>query len=306
MSQAVDVNTYTLPFMATKTPHRDPYEAILPTNPANSQKGKVIIITGGSSGIGAAAARVWAQAGAEGVVVTARGAPALQKTAGELQSKYPATKILAIPGDITSEADVKNLYGSIQRTFGRPADFLMNNAGYLEDGNLIGETPADAWWKSFEINLKGAYNMTQQFIQSQPNPKEPQGTIMTISSGRAGLTNVGGSSYNIAKLAEQRLNEHLQLEYPTLRVFTSMPGIALTGMVEEFWLPYAKDHVELTGMLALYLAQPRADFLKGSMVSVNWDVDELEQHKQEILEKKALQASWMPVLPLNGGKGLSA
>jgi NAD(P)-dependent dehydrogenase (short-subunit alcohol dehydrogenase family) len=305
MSQ-VDADAFTVPFMATKTPRRDPYEAILPTNPANSQKGKIIVITGGSSGIGAAAAKVWAQAGAEGVVITARGASALQKVASELESSYPATKILAIPGDITSNEDVKNLFASVQKTFGRAADFLLNNAGFLEDNKLIGETPADVWWKTFEINVKGAYNMTHQFIQSQPNPKEPQGTILTVSSGRAGLNTVGGSSYNIAKLAEQRLSEHLQLEYPTLRVFSSMPGIALTGMVEEFWLPYAKDHVDLTGMLALYLAQSRADYLKGGMVSVNWDVNELEQHKQEILEKKALQTSWLPILGVNGGKGLGA
>lgn len=292
--------------MATKTPRRDPYEAILPTNPANSQTGKIILITGGSSGIGAAAAKVWAQAGAEGVIITARGLPALEKVANELKSSYPKTKVLAVKADITSNSEVASLFSQIQKTFGRPVDFLLNNAGYLEDDKLIGETSADDWWKTFEINLKGGYNMTHQWIQSQPNPKEPTGTILTVSSGRAGFTGVGGSSYNIAKLAEQRLNEHLQLEYPSLRVFTSMPGIVLTGMVTDFWKPFAKDHVELIGMLALYLAQPRADFLKGSMVGVNWDVEELEQHKEEILEKKALQTSWLPVLPFNGGKGLGA
>jgi hypothetical protein len=97
-----------------------------------------------------------------------------------------------------------------------------------------------------------------------------------------------------------------ELEYPTLRVFTTMPGIAPTEMPTGFWLPFALDHVELTGMLALYLAQPRADFLKGSMVGVNWDVEELEQHKEEIVSKKALQTSWMPILPFNGGQGLGA
>ncbi|CZR51408.1 related to peroxisomal short-chain alcohol dehydrogenase [Phialocephala subalpina] len=303
---SVDPNQFTTPFMATKTPRRDPYEAILPTNPANSQAGKIILITGGSAGIGAAAAKTWAQAGAEGVIITARGLPALEKVASELKSSYPKTKVLAVKADITSNSEVAALFSQIQKTFGRHADFLLNNAGYLEDDRLIGETPADVWWKTFEINLKGGYNMTQQWIQSQPNPKEPTGTILTVSSGRAGLTNGGGSSYNIAKLAEQRLNEHLQLEYPSLRVFTTMPGIALTDMVTDFWVPFAKDHVSLVGMLALYLAQPRADFLKGSMVGVNWDVEELERHKEEILEKKVLQTSWLPVLPFNGGKGLGA
>jgi len=53
--------------------------------------------------------------------------------------------------------------------------------------------------------------MNHYFIQAQPNPKQPTGTIITVSSGRAGLTAPGGSAYNISKLAEQRLAEHLQL-----------------------------------------------------------------------------------------------
>jgi len=85
-----------------------------------------------------------------------------------------------------------------------------------------------------------------------------------------------------------------------------MPGISPTEMANEFWLQFAKDHEDLTGMLALYLAQPRADFLKGSMVGVNWDVDELEQHKDEIVAGKLFQTSWLPILPFNGGKGLGA
>ncbi len=85
-----------------------------------------------------------------------------------------------------------------------------------------------------------------------------------------------------------------------------MPGIVRTAMVTPFFEPYAYDHVDLTGMLALYLAQPRADYLKGSMVGVNWDVEELEQYKEEIEKGKKLQTSWMPVLPVAGGKGLGA
>jgi len=62
-----------------------------------------------------------------------------------------------------------------------------------------------------EINLKGSYIMTHYFIQSQLNPKEPTGTIITVRSGRAGITAAGGLTYNISKIVEQRLNEHLQL-----------------------------------------------------------------------------------------------
>lgn len=53
MAQRFDPDQFTTPFMVTKTKHRDPYPAILPANPSNSQKGKIIIITGASGGIGA-------------------------------------------------------------------------------------------------------------------------------------------------------------------------------------------------------------------------------------------------------------
>lgn len=147
--------------------------------------------------------------------------------------------------------------------------------------------------------------MTHYFIQSQPSPETPTGTIITVSSGRASFTTRGGSMYNITKLAEQRFSEHLSLEYPSLRVFTTMPGIVLTAMVSGAFKQYAQDHVDLTGMLALYLVQERADYLKGGMVSVNWDVEEMEEYRQEIVEKKVLQTTWMPILPVNGGKGLA-
>jgi hypothetical protein len=53
MAQQVDPDMYTIPFQLTKTMHREPYDDILPTNPINSRKGKIVIITGAYGGIGA-------------------------------------------------------------------------------------------------------------------------------------------------------------------------------------------------------------------------------------------------------------
>ena len=53
MAQQVDPDQFTGPFMATRTKRRDPYPAVDPSNPSNSQKGRIIIITGASGGIGA-------------------------------------------------------------------------------------------------------------------------------------------------------------------------------------------------------------------------------------------------------------
>jgi hypothetical protein len=65
---------------------------------------------------------------------------------------------------------------------------------------------------------------------------------------------------------------------------------------------YAKDEAEMTGALSLYLVSSRADYLKGSLTSVNWDLGEMEEKKEDI-EKGELKIKWVPVLPTSGGIG---
>jgi NADP-dependent 3-hydroxy acid dehydrogenase YdfG len=79
-------------------------------------------------------------------VIAARRTDALEKVAAELKTISPSSKILAVKADITSEDQVKNLFASVQTAFGRPADVLLNNAGYLKDDQLIGETTPNDWW----------------------------------------------------------------------------------------------------------------------------------------------------------------
>jgi hypothetical protein len=70
----------------------------------------------------------------------------------------------------------------------------------------------------------------------------------------------------------------------------------------SFFDAYAKDEAEQTGCLALYLASSRADYLKGSLTSVNWDLEEMEAHRADI-EKGLLKIKWVPILPTSGGTG---
>lgn len=65
---------------------------------------------------------------------------------------------------------------------------------------------------------------------------------------------------------------------------------------------YARDEAEQTGALSLYLASSRGNYLKGSLTSINWDLEEMEERKGEI-EKGELKIKWVPVLPTSGGTG---
>lgn len=154
MASKPDPDQFTTPFLLTKTGHRDPYPAISPEKPENSQKGKIIIITGGGAGIGAAAAKVWARAGASGIVIAARRLETLEEVAKDIKASNPASQVLPVKADISLEEDVKNLFASVQKIFGRPADVLLNNAGYLADDQLVGETPVADWWKTFVSILR--------------------------------------------------------------------------------------------------------------------------------------------------------
>ena len=74
-------------------------------------------------------------------------------------------------------------------------------------------------------------------------------------------------------------------------------------MLPKAYEAFAEDEAELTGSFCLYLAQERADFLKGSLTSVNWDVEEVEARQGEVVSGKLLRTSWVPILPCSGGPG---
>jgi len=158
---------YTIPFQLTKKIRRDPYDAIKDI----SATGKIIVITGGGTGIGAvsiynfnfchwhysniteadsrfhqAAAKVWARAGARGVVIAGRRVDKLEETASEIRTlSNGKIEALAVQTDLVRDTDVENLFAQIIKTFGRSPDVVLANAGAVESV-AIGEQNTDDWW----------------------------------------------------------------------------------------------------------------------------------------------------------------
>uniref|UniRef100_A0A8H7NC45 Ketoreductase (KR) domain-containing protein n=1 Tax=Bionectria ochroleuca TaxID=29856 RepID=A0A8H7NC45_BIOOC len=129
-----DPNAFTLPFQLTKTIRRDVYPLLEPTQPELSAKGKTVLITGVSGGIGKAIAESWAIAGASGLVLTGRKGDVLEHVASRVRSLAPpGTKILARTADITSEASVTELWAAAKEAVGK-VDVLINSAGSLNGG----------------------------------------------------------------------------------------------------------------------------------------------------------------------------
>jgi NAD(P)-dependent dehydrogenase (short-subunit alcohol dehydrogenase family) len=140
--------SYTLPFQLTKKIHRSVPPGLSPELPENSAKGKIVVITGGGTGIGAAAARVWVRAGAAGVVVTGRRKEKLNETvrSTDVLNKDGTSKVLGIVADLKVEAEVEALFREVNEIFGRPADVVIANAAQLSENLSLADEDVTTWW----------------------------------------------------------------------------------------------------------------------------------------------------------------
>ena len=137
-----------------------------------SLSGKIIIITGASTGIGAATARCLVKLGCK-VVLTARSADKLAQLAGELG---PAA--LAVPGDVTNEVDVQNIVTQTMDKFGG-IDVLLANAGIYIPGNIYEGSPND-WARLIDTNVTGVMRCVHAVLPKMMAKKS--GDILVTSS----------------------------------------------------------------------------------------------------------------------------
>ncbi|KAF2787996.1 NAD(P)-binding protein [Melanomma pulvis-pyrius CBS 109.77] len=296
MSDQSDINALTLSGQFTPTMHREVYPAIAPTNPANSAAGKSVLVTGATRGIGKVIALSWAKAGAASIVITGRNKELLLLVAAEIKRVSPKTKVAAIPSEAGSEADTKALWAQIKAEIGL-IDVLICNAGVFSEREgfpIAGSIDPAVWWSDMEINIRGPYlhiyNFLQQFLAVG---KEPTGTVIILSSAAASFNAPGMSAYSISKLVVIRLTELLHIEHSGVRTFAFHPGLVPTDMSLDIFASQTIDPPELSGGLSLYLSTPRADFLRGTYVSVNWDVEEMEARAAEINEKRLLNTAFL-------------
>ncbi|CAJ2507087.1 Uu.00g082730.m01.CDS01 [Anthostomella pinea] len=176
-----DPNAFTWPYQLTKQVHRDVYPSLEPTQPELSAKGKTVLITGVSGGIGKWIAESWAIAGASGIVITGRKIDVLEGIATRLRSLAPpGTKVHAQAADITNEASVVALFAAAKEVVGK-IDVLINSAGSLDLGT-IGAIDITKFFNDFQVNVLG----TQA---------EGAGTVVTMTTAAMGTVFPGMAGY---------------------------------------------------------------------------------------------------------------
>ncbi len=186
-------------------------------------QGKVVAITGASRGIGAAAARVFAAAGAK-VALLARSEREIDALAAEIG---PAA--LALRCDVADWASVQQAVATVVQRFGR-LDVLVNNAGTIDPITRLADVDPAAWGRAVDVNLKGVFHGLRAAIPVMR--AQGSGTIITVSSGAARAALEGWSSYCAGKAGALMLTQaaHLEEGPHGIRVLGLSPGTVATEM----------------------------------------------------------------------------
>ncbi len=234
---------------------------------------KTAVVTGGASGIGEATCRAFAGAGASVVIVDVN-----RPAAEALSRELPGSSILTF--DITEEAAVRQALGTL-----KSLDILVNNAGIGLVGN-IEETELADFQRLFRVNVEGMFLVTKYAL---PLLVASHGSIVNIGSV-AGLVGVKRRfGYCATKGAVVAMTRQLSVDYPTqIRVNCICPGTVDTPFVEGYLEKYhrnEKDRVraelnqrqpigrlgkpEEIANLALYLSTKAADFITGSVITID-------------------------------------
>jgi len=188
-----------------------------------SSKPPVAVVTGASSGIGEATAKLLAN---NGYTVIA-GARRLDR----LDALTKADSSIEVHSlDVTDQLSVDNF---VKAVAGREVDLLVNNAGGAFDSSSVLDSDPAVWAKSYEVNVIGAVRMTKALAPSMI--KAGKGHIVIISSTAGHVAYENGGSYVAAKFAERSLANTLRLELngTPIRVTEIAPGMVKT---DEFAL----------------------------------------------------------------------
>lgn len=188
---------------------------------------KTAVITGASSGIGAATAMKLAEAGAN-VVLAARRKEKLE----ELKSKIEATgsKVLIVETDVTKPEAVKELFAQTKSEFGQ-CDILVNNAG-LMPLSYMKNLHVEEWKQMVDVNINGVLNCLAEVLPEMTERKS--GHIINISSVAGRTVMSGGAVYSATKFAVRALSDGLRQELSSaynIRVTCIEPGAVETELL---------------------------------------------------------------------------
>ncbi|MFL6468702.1 MAG: SDR family NAD(P)-dependent oxidoreductase [Pyrinomonadaceae bacterium] len=239
-------------------------------------KGKVVLVTGASSGIGRATAEYFGRCGAS-VAITYKN----NKVGADAAVAAISGQALAIKADVTHNAAIEQMIREVESGLG-PVDILVNNAGSLVERLKTLEMTEQRWDEVVDLNAKSAFFAAQAVIPKML--EKGSGVIINVTSiaGRNGGA-LGSIHYSSAKAAILTMTKGMAKEFATqgIRVNAVSPGVIDTPYHETFTTPEVMDNLrkaipmgregrpeEVASVIA-FLASDAASYLCGETIEIN-------------------------------------
>lgn len=237
-------------------------------------RGKIVVITGGTAGIGKASVDAFLEEGCR-VAVCGRSEDRL----AAFRAEYADRQVLAVRADVTSQGDMKRLAEETAAAFGR-IDVWVNNAGIYPKGDLE-DMPLELWRETFAVNVDGVLYGSRAAI---PHLRKAGGGVIVNASSYASIMPTGGrGAYGVTKAAVSHMTKVLAAELAPdhIRVVAYMPGFVLTainaavigeygaGMVQRQAVQNRYGRTEEIARLIVFLASDAASFITGCGVEAS-------------------------------------
>ena len=247
---------------------------------------RITLVTGSSSGIGAAVAKCMAAEGAQVIVNYARSAKGAEATVAEIEAD--GGQAIAIQADVSQEDQVQSMFQQIFDKYGT-IDVLVSNAGLQRDADLVDMT-LDQWNKVISVNLTGQFlcarEAAREFIRRGVVPEKSgvAGNIICMSSVHEVIPWAGHCNYAASKGGVMLLMKSMAQELAPykIRVNSIAPGAIKTPINSDAWdtpeaeaellklIPYNRVGIpEDIGKAAVWLASDESEYVQGSTIFVD-------------------------------------
>jgi len=238
-------------------------------------QGQIALVTGGSQGIGRAAALALAELGAD-VAIMARSADKCEAVAAEVRAL--GRRAIAVPGDVGSAEQIKAAVEKTVAELGQ-ISILVNNAAITRDGLLL-RMKRDDWNEVIETNLTGVFLMIQQVLPQMT--KARRGRIINLTSVVAQSGNVGQANYIAAKAGVIGLTKAVAREYGSRNITVNaiapgyietpmtagLPDAVKQSMLDQIPLKRPGLDQDVASAVA-FLASDEAGYITGQVINVN-------------------------------------
>ncbi|KAF2449210.1 NAD(P)-binding protein [Karstenula rhodostoma CBS 690.94] len=288
----------------TSTPQRRPSAVFVVSKPLRrrfNRRGK---------GPGYHISLEYARAGCSALAVSSRTRADLDALASEIanieQKNGRKMSVLKVVADVQSDTDVARLVQQVRQKWGR-VDVVIANAGvisvYIEpsvssESNLPRGIVQDGdWARVLDVNLNGVWRVSKAFVPLLSETKDGPQTIISSCSmaAHSAVSDLTPIAYNLSKAAVMRLMECVANDHGEegVQAFALHPGAVVTPQTQNHagnnWSGILADDEALAGAFCVWLSKEKREWLSGGFVSCNWDVEELEAKREEIVKGDLLK-----------------